>query len=206
MKIICIGRNYADHAKELGNAVPEEPVFFCKPDSAILAKGNPFFIPEWTSDIHYEIELVLRISRLGKSIQPEFAHRYYDAISVGIDFTARDVQEKLKAKGLPWEKAKGFDGSAVVPQEWIPIHEVPRDEHGHILFSLQKNGETVQNGNSADMIFSFDHIVAHVSKFMTLRIGDLIFTGTPKGVGPVSMGDTLEGFLGSQSQFKLNIR
>lgn len=206
MKIVCIGRNYADHAKELGNAVPEEPVFFCKPDSAILPKGHPFFIPEWTADVHYEIELVLRISRLGKSIQPEFAHRYYDAIAVGIDFTARDVQEKLKAKGLPWEKAKGFDGSAVIPQEWIPMEQVPRDDKGNIHFCLQKNGEMAQSGNSADMIFSFDQIIAHVSNYMTLKIGDLIFTGTPKGVGPVHIGDTLEGFLGEQSMFRLNIR
>lgn len=206
MKIICIGRNYADHAKELGNAVPIEPVFFCKPDSALLPKGHPFFIPDWTSEVHYELELVLRVSRLGKNIQPEFAHRYYDAITLGIDFTARDVQDELKKKGLPWEKAKGFDGSAVVPQEFVPIEEVPRDADGNILFHLDKNGQTVQRGNSKDMIFHFDAIIACVSQFMTLKIGDLIFTGTPQGVGPVAIDDVLDAYMGEKHLLKLGIK
>jgi acylpyruvate hydrolase len=203
MKIICIGRNYAEHAKELGNAVPTEPVFFCKPDSAILPKGNPFFIPEWTDDIHYEVELVLRIDRLGKHISKEFASRYYGAVGLGIDFTARDVQEELKKKGLPWEKAKGFDGSAVVSQEFIPVEEL---EKSNMQFSLQKNGDVVQTGNSHDMIFDFDAIITYVSKFMTLKIGDLIFTGTPSGVGKVTAGDELTGFIGERNMFHVKVR
>ncbi len=204
MKIICIGRNYSEHAKELGNAVPTEPVFFCKPDSAILPKGNPFYIPEWTSDIHYEIELVMRIERLGKNIEENFAPRYYSEIGLGIDFTARDVQEELKRKGLPWEKAKGFDGSAVISQDFLPVQEL--GDLSNLEFSLKKNGVVVQNGNSADMIFSFDKIVEHVSKYMTLKIGDYIFTGTPAGVGPVAIGDVLEGFLGSKKMFQVKIK
>jgi acylpyruvate hydrolase len=203
MKIICIGRNYAEHAKELGNTVPTEPVFFCKPDSAILPKGNPFFIPEWTSDVHYEVELVLRIDRLGKHISKEFAPRYYGAVGLGIDFTARDVQEELKKKGLPWEKAKGFDGSAVVSQEFVAVEEL---EKSNIRFSLHKNNETVQSGNSQDMIFDFDAIIAYVSQYMTLKIGDLIFTGTPSGVGRVSAGDELTGFLGERSMFQVKVK
>jgi acylpyruvate hydrolase len=203
MKIICIGRNYAEHAKELGNSVPTEPVFFCKPDSAILPKGNPFFIPDWTSDVHYEVELVLRIDRLGKHISKEFAPRYYGAVGLGIDFTARDVQEELKKKGLPWEKAKGFDGSAVVSQDFVPIEDL---EKSAVRFSLQKNNEVVQSGNSKDMIFDFDAIIAYVSQYMTLKIGDLIFTGTPSGVGKVSAGDELTGFLGEQSMFQVKVK
>lgn len=204
MKIICIGRNYADHAKELGNAVPAEPVFFCKPDSAILPKGNPFFIPDWSSDIHYEAELVLRIQRLGKHIEEKFAPRYYDAVGLGIDFTARDVQEELKKKGLPWEKAKGFDGSAVVPTTFIPAEKLK--DLNSIHFSLKKNNQVVQLGNSADMIFNFDKIIAYVSKYMTLKIGDLIYTGTPAGVGPVAIGDELAGYIGDQEMFRVKIR
>ena len=203
MKIICIGRNYAEHAKELGNSVPTEPVFFCKPDSAILPKGNPFFIPDWTSDVHYEVELVLRIDRLGKHISKEFAPRYYGAVGLGIDFTARDVQEELKKKGLPWEKAKGFDGSAVVSQDFVPIEDL---EKSAVRFSLQKNNEVVQSGNSMDMIFDFDAIIAYVSQYMTLKIGDLIFTGTPSGVGKVSAGDELTGFLGERSMFQVKVK
>jgi len=203
MKIICIGRNYAEHAKELGNAVPAEPVFFCKPDSALLPKGNPFFIPDWTTDIHYEVELVLRIDRLGKHISKDFAPRYYGAIGLGIDFTARDVQEELKKKGLPWEKAKGFDGSAVVSADFIPVEEFKKS---NIHFSLQKNGETVQSGNSSDMIFDFDAIIAYVSQYMTLKIGDLIFTGTPSGVGKVAPGDELTGFLGERQMFQVKVK
>jgi len=203
MKIICIGRNYAEHAKELGNAVPSEPVFFCKPDSAILPKGNPFFIPDWTTDVHYEVELVLRIDRLGKHISKEFAPRYYGAVGLGIDFTARDVQEELKKKGLPWEKAKGFDGSAVISHEFVAVEEL---EKSNIRFSLHKNDELVQSGNSHDMIFDFDAIIAYVSQYMTLKIGDLIFTGTPSGVGKVSSGDELSGFLGERPMFQVKVK
>jgi acylpyruvate hydrolase len=204
MKIICIGRNYREHALELGNATPEEPVFFCKPDSAILLKGHPFFIPEWTNDLHYEVELVYRISRLGKHIAEEFAPRYYTEVGLGIDFTARDVQEELKKKGLPWEKAKSFDGSAVVSEEFIPLHEFSNAKE--ISFSLKKNGVDVQLGNSRDMVFSIDRIIAHVSRYMTLKMGDLIFTGTPSGVGPVMIGDNLEGFLDTKSMFRVRVK
>jgi len=203
MKIICIGRNYAEHAKELGNSVPTEPVFFCKPDSAILPKGNPFFIPDWTSDVHYEVELVLRIDRLGKHISKEFAPRYYGAVGLGIDFTARDIQEELKKKGLPWEKAKGFDGSAVISHDFVAVEEL---EKSNIRFSLHKNDELVQSGNSQDMIFDFDAIIAYVSQYMTLKIGDLIFTGTPSGVGKVSPGDELSGFLGERQMFQVKVK
>ncbi|MFM7813078.1 MAG: fumarylacetoacetate hydrolase family protein [Flavobacteriales bacterium] len=202
MKIICIGRNYADHAKELGNAVPTEPVFFCKPDSAILVKGNPFVIPEWTKSVHYEVELVIRIDRVGKHIQPEFAPRYYSSIGLGIDFTARDVQDELKSKGLPWEKAKGFDGSAVISHEFIPLAEFNQP----ILFSLKKNQEVVQRGSSGDMIHNMDAIIAYVSQYMTLKIGDYIFTGTPSGVGPVTAGDQLEGLIQDRSMFRVSVR
>lgn len=204
MKIICIGRNYADHAKELGNQVPTEPVFFCKPDSAILPRSNPLFIPAFTSDLHYEVELVIKIDRLGKNIEEEFASRYYSSIGLGIDFTARDVQEDLKKKGLPWEKAKAFDGSAVLGKDFIELDQL--NDRTNIRFSLKKNGEVVQNGQSIDMIFNFDKIVAHVSKYMTLKIGDLIYTGTPAGVGPVAINDVLEGFLEEKKMFKVNIK
>jgi 2-keto-4-pentenoate hydratase/2-oxohepta-3-ene-1,7-dioic acid hydratase in catechol pathway len=203
MKIICIGRNYAEHAKELGNAVPTEPVFFCKPDSAILPRSNPLFIPPFTNDLHYEVELIIKIDRLGKNIEEQFANRYYSSIGLGIDFTARDVQEEQKKKGLPWEKAKAFDGSAVVGKDFISLDELDRT---NIRFSLKKNGEVVQNGSSADMIFNFDKIIAHVSQYMTLKIGDLIFTGTPSGVGPVAINDVLEGYLGEKKMFKVNIK
>jgi acylpyruvate hydrolase len=187
MKIICIGRNYADHAKELGNAVPAEPVFFCKPDSAILPRGNPLYIPEWTNDLHYEVELIIRIDRLGKNIGEEFATRYFTEIGLGIDFTARDVQEELKKKSLPWEKAKGFDGSAVISNEFISTSTFA--DLSDIQFSLKKNGTVVQSSTSASMIFSFAKIIEQVSKYMTLKIGDIIFTGTPAGVGPFESGD-----------------
>jgi acylpyruvate hydrolase len=204
MKIICIGRNYGAHAKELGNALPEEPVFFCKPDSAILPKGNPLYIPEWTRDLHYEVELIVRIERLGKNIAEEFADRYYSEIGLGIDFTARDIQEEQKKKSLPWEKAKAFDGSAVVSQDFIALSQF--DSINNISFSLKKNEEVVQQGNSSDMIFNMNKIIAFVSQFMTLKIGDLIYTGTPSGVGPVSIGDTLQGFLGEREMFKVKIK
>jgi 2-keto-4-pentenoate hydratase/2-oxohepta-3-ene-1,7-dioic acid hydratase in catechol pathway len=203
MKIICIGRNYADHAKELGNSIPTEPMFFCKPDSSILPKGNPFFIPEWSHDIHYEVEVVFKIHRLGKYIQPEHAIKYISEIGLGIDFTARDVQEELKKKGFPWEKAKGFDGSAVISEKWIPIQEVNLND---LKFGLKKNGEWVQQGNTKDMIFQIDKLIQHVSQYMTLKIGDIIFSGTPQGVGPVKSGDVLEGYIQETLFFELKIK
>jgi 2-keto-4-pentenoate hydratase/2-oxohepta-3-ene-1,7-dioic acid hydratase in catechol pathway len=204
MKIICIGRNYGEHAKELKNDVPTEPIFFCKPDSAILPKGNPFFIPEWSHDIHYEVELIYRIEKLGKNIDKKYSSRYYSTIGLGIDFTARDIQSDLKAKGLPWEKAKGFDGSAVVSEEFLSLDTF--EDANAISFSLYKNGNLVQSGNSGDMIFSIDHIIEYVSQFMMLKIGDLMYTGTPSGVGPVAAGDELEGRIGDKVMFKTKIR
>jgi len=204
MKIICIGRNYAEHAAELNNVLPVEPMFFCKPDSAILPKGIPFFIPDWTQNVQYEIELVLRINRLGKNISEEFAPGYFDAIGLGIDWTARDVQEELKKKGMPWEKAKSFDGSAVLSDQFIAVEEIGNIHS--IDFVLKKNDELVQKGNSAQMIFSFSKIIAHVSKFMTLKIGDFIFTGTPAGVGPVVTGDILEGEMEGKKMLRVKVK
>ena len=203
MKIICIGRNYTHHAKELGNTVPTEPVFFLKPETAISPKGHPFFIPDFSSNIHYEVELVIKINRLGKHIEEHFAHKYYSEIGLGIDFTARDIQEEVKAKGLPWEKAKGFDGSAVISRTFIPKDEL---ELSNISFSLHKNGESIQQGNSRDMIFNFNKIIAYISQFYTLKIGDLIYTGTPAGVGQVVNGDTLDGFIGDHKLFTVKVR
>ena len=203
MKIICIGRNYADHAKELGNAVPSEPMFFCKPDSAILPKGNPFFIPEWSNEIHYEVEVVFKVNRLGKYIQPEHALKYVSEIGLGIDFTARDLQEELEKKGFPWEKAKGFDGSAVLGEQWISMNDIDLE---NLSFGLKKNGEWVQQGNTKDMIFNIQSLISHVSQYMTLKIGDLIYSGTPQGVGRVDPGDELEGWIGDQCFFKINIK
>ena len=203
MKIICIGRNYVNHAKELGNDIPNEPLFFLKPDTAIQPKGHPFFIPHFSNDIHYEVELVLKINKTGKHIEERFSHKYYDQIGLGIDFTARDIQEECKAKGLPWEKAKGFDGSAQIGRNFIDKAEL---ELNNITFSLEKNGEQVQLGNSKDMIFSFNKIIAHISKFYTLKISDLIYTGTPEGVGAVKSGDTLKGFIGEKEMFKVMVK
>lgn len=193
MKIICIGRNYVAHAKELDNDIPEEPIFFMKPDSSLLRNNDPFYIPDWTGDVHHEIELVIKINRIGKNIEQQFAHRYYDEIGLGIDFTARDVQAQLKAKGLPWEKAKAFDQSAVLSSTFFSKSIFPDDES--ISFSLDINRTTVQEGDSRLMIFGFDELISHVSKYVTLKIGDLIYTGTPSGVGPVKIGDRLEGYL-----------
>ena len=201
MKIICIGRNYAAHAQELGNEIPESPVIFMKPDTAIL-KGNDFYIPEFSNDVHYELEVVLKISKGGKYIQEENAEKYYDEIGLGIDFTARDLQSELKGKGLPWELAKGFDGSAVL-SEFFPKKDF---DLKNLNFSLLKNKEEVQNGNTSLMIFSPEKIIAFVSKFFTLRVGDLIFTGTPKGVGKVSENDELQAFLEDQKVFDLRIQ
>lgn len=202
MKIICIGRNYAEHAKELGNEVPESPVIFMKPDTAILKKGSDFYIPEFSNDVHYELEVVLKISKGGKYIQEENADKYYEEIGLGIDFTARDLQSELKAKGLPWELAKGFDGSAVVSE----FYKKEDFDMKNINFSLKKNKEEVQNGNTSLMIFSPEKIIAFVSQYFTLRVGDLIFTGTPKGVGKVSENDILEAFLEDQKVFDLRIQ
>jgi len=193
MKIICIGRNYAEHAYELNNEIPEEPVFFMKPDSSLLRNNSPFYIPDWTNEVHHEIELVIKINRLGKNIEKRFAHRYYSEIGLGIDFTARDVQRKLKEKGLPWEKAKAFDQAAVISSTFLSVSKVA--ETGSINFKLNVNNKTVQNGDSKLMIFNFDEIITHVSKYVTLKIGDLIFTGTPAGVGAVTIGDRLEGYI-----------
>ncbi|MPT32303.1 MAG: FAA hydrolase family protein [Chryseobacterium sp.] len=202
MKIICIGRNYSEHAKELGNEVPEDPVIFMKPDTAILKKGSDFYIPEFSDDVHYELEVVLKISKGGKYIQKENAGKHYDEIGLGIDFTARDLQSKLKDKGLPWELAKGFDGSAVV-SDFVSKENYDLQD---LNFSLVKNNEQVQNGNTKDMIFSFDDIIAFVSQYFTLRVGDLIFTGTPKGVGKVSENDLLEASLEDKKLFSLKIQ
>lgn len=191
MKIFCIGRNYAEHARELNNPVPQEPVVFMKPPTALLPNDKPFYFPEFTHDVHYEAEIVLRICKNGRHVQPEFAGRYYDHIAFGIDFTARDLQQRCKEKGLPWEIAKGFDGSAPISR-FIPID---RFDHAAIEFELRKNGSTVQRGNTKDMLFSFEDIIVYVSRFFKLQTGDLIYTGTPSGVGPVAIGDRLEGFL-----------
>lgn len=199
MKIICVGRNYVAHAQELNNEVPSEPVLFMKPDSALLRNNDPFYIPDWSNDVHHEVELIIRINRLGKNIEKRFAQRYYSEIGLGIDFTARDIQNTLKDKGLPWEKAKAFDHSAVICSEFTPVDSLP--DRNAIHFSLDKNGTTVQEGNSALMIFSIDDIIAHVSKYFTLKIGDLIYTGTPAGVGQVKIGDRLEGYLEGEKKF-----
>ncbi|TCZ75035.1 fumarylacetoacetate hydrolase family protein [Flaviaesturariibacter aridisoli] len=203
MKIFCIGRNYAEHAKELGNAVPDEPVVFMKPKNALLQPHMPFYYPEFTNELHYECELVLRVCKNGKYIQEQTASRYYDAITTGIDFTARDLQQVLKTKGLPWEKAKSWDNSAVVGA-WVPLADIA--DRLDIAFSFKKNGELVQEGHSNQMIHSFDAIVAHISQYFSVNIGDLIFTGTPAGVGEVVVGDQLEAFLGEKSLLKLEIK
>ncbi len=204
MKIICVGRNYVAHAKELNNEIPDEPVLFLKPDSALLRNNDPFYIPAWSNDLHHEVELIVRINRLGKNIEKKFAHRYYDEIGLGIDFTARDVQNALKDKGLPWEKAKAFDHSAVICPEFISVADLP--DRGAIQFRLDINGKTVQEGNSALMIFPIDDIISHVSKYFTLKIGDLIYTGTPAGVGPVKIGDHLEGYLEGVKKFDFLVK
>ncbi len=203
MKIICIGRNYVDHAKELGNEIPDEPVIFMKPKSALLNGFAPFYYPEFTNELHYECELVLRVSKNGKYVPENYAAGYYDAISVGIDFTARDIQDELKKKGLPWEKAKAFDNSAAVGK-FIEI--TPNFNKNGIKFSFQKNGETVQNGNSNDMLFNFDSIISHISNYFSLNIGDLIFTGTPAGVGECMVGDHLDAYLGKEKLLSLVVK
>lgn len=203
MKIICIGRNYASHIEELKNERPSEPVVFLKPDSAILLKQHPFVIPEFSQDVHHEIELIVKISKVGKYIEPKFAHKYYDEISVGIDFTARDLQAKLKEKGLPWEKAKAFDGSAVIG-EFLPKSQFVSLEN--VTFELKNNNLTVQKGNSNRMLWNIDELVSYVSQFFTLKIGDIIFTGTPEGVAAVKPDDVLEGFLEGQKLFRIQVK
>jgi len=203
MKIICIGRNYSEHAKEMNSPVPEEPVVFMKPDTALLRENAPFFYPEFTKDLHHEVELVVKISKAGKHIGKEFASRYYNEIGLGIDFTARDLQAECKKNGLPWEKAKAFDHSAPIGL-FVNVDEL-KDKNS-IDFHLDVNGTTVQHGNSRDMIFSIDELIAYVSTFVTLRVGDLIYTGTPSGVGPVKIGDQLTGFMEGKEMFRFEIR
>ncbi|HPD53810.1 MAG: fumarylacetoacetate hydrolase family protein [Bacteroidia bacterium] len=203
MKILCIGRNYAEHAAELKNDIPAEPVFFLKPDTALLPPGQAFYLPDFSNDIHHEVELVLRIGKEGKHIQEEFASRYIDGITVGVDFTARDVQQRQKEKGLPWEPAKAFDHSAPVGRI-VPFESFLGNDAIH--FSLTRNGQEVQRGDSSLMLFPFNRILAHLSRYITLRKGDLIFTGTPKGVGAVAAGDTLEAFLEGESLLRFDVK
>lgn len=203
MKIICIGRNYLDHAKELGNKIPTSPLFFLKPDTAIQPKGHPFFIPDFSNNIHFEVELVVKISKNGKNIDEKFAHKYYNEIGIGIDFTARDIQEECKKNGLPWERAKGFDGSAQISNEFINKELLILND---INFSLSLNNSIMQTGNSKNMIFSFDQIISYISKYYTLRVGDLIYTGTPSGVGKVERGDSISCFINSNEMLKVNIK
>jgi 2-keto-4-pentenoate hydratase/2-oxohepta-3-ene-1,7-dioic acid hydratase in catechol pathway len=203
MKIICIGRNYVDHIEELQNERPAEPVVFMKPDSAILLKQHPFVIPEFSDDIHHEIEIIVKINKVGKYIEPKFAAKYYDEISVGIDFTARDLQAKLKAKGLPWEKAKAFDGSAVIG-EFLAKEQFSSLEN--LTFELTNNGESVQLGNTQFMLWKIDELISYVSQYFTLKIGDIIFTGTPAGVAAVKPDDILEGFLEKQKLFRIQVK
>ena len=203
MKIICIGRNYADHAKEMNAAVPQVPMFFMKPDIAVLRPGTPFFYPSFSNDIHYECELVVKIDRVGKNIVERFAHKYYSEIGLGIDFTARDLQEACKKNGHPWEIAKSFEGSAAISKDFIPVEEL---NLANLQFSMTQNDTLVQTGITSDMIFTIDALIAYVSKFMTLKKGDLIYTGTPAGVGPIAIGDVLKGFIGERELFTVLIK
>lgn len=204
MKIICIGRNYIDHAKELNNPVPSEPVFFLKPDTALLRNNAPFFYPAFSKDVHYEVELVIKISKVGRSIGEKFASRYYSEVGLGVDFTARDLQQRCKERGLPWEMAKAFDFSAPLSSAFLPIDNF--ESVSSIPFSLLKNGDVVQQGNSSEMIFSVDRIISYVSQFFTLKIGDLIYTGTPAGVGPVQINDRLQGYIGDTLMFDFDVK
>jgi 2-keto-4-pentenoate hydratase/2-oxohepta-3-ene-1,7-dioic acid hydratase in catechol pathway len=203
MKIICIGRNYIDHAKELNNPIPKEPVFFIKPDTALLPKRNPFVYPSFTKDLHYEVEIVLRINRIGKHIEEKFAHKYYNEIGVGVDFTARDVQQQCKEKGLPWEKAKAFDFSAPT-SDFVPIKNFK--DINQLNFELKVNDELKQKGNTKDMLFNFNQIVAYVSQFVTLKIGDYIYTGTPVGVGPININDKITCFMEGEKMLEFNVK
>jgi len=203
MKILAIGRNYVEHIKELNNERPDEPVIFTKPDTALVRNNQPFYFPDFSNDIHYEVELVLQLCKMGKNINEKFAHTYYDAIGLGIDFTARDLQTKAKDKGLPWALAKGFDGSAPV-SEFLPLSDF--QDINNINFSLNVDGQVKQQGNSSLMLFSFNQIISYISKFITLRSGDLIFTGTPKGVGPIKIGNKLEGYIEDQKLLNVEIK
>ena len=203
MKIFCIGRNYVDHAKELNNPVPSQPLVFMKPVTAILKAGKPFYYPEFSKDIHYELEIVLKVCKNGKHVEEQYANTYFDQVGIGIDFTARDVQKRCKEKGHPWEIAKAFNHSALV-SEFVPKDSLP--DLNSIKFELHKNGESVQQGDSKDLIFPFARLMSHLSKYFTLNVGDYIFTGTPAGVGPVQIGDKLEGFLEGKSMFACEIK
>ena len=203
MKIFCIGRNYSEHAKELQNDVPDEPMVFMKPHTALLLANRPFYYPDFTEDVHHELEIVLRICKNGRSVQEKFAHKYYDAVGLGIDFTARDLQSALKKKGHPWEIAKAFDRSAPLSRF---VEKTALKNPSAIEFHLTKNGETVQQGNTKDLIFSFDVLIAHLSRYFTLNMGDYIFTGTPAGVGPVQIGDVLEGYLEGEKLLRCSIK
>ena len=203
MKLICIGRNYTEHIEELKNEKPEDPVIFLKPDTSILIKKQPFFIPDFSDDVHHEVEVLIRINRIGKYIDKKFARKYYNEIGLGIDFTARDLQSKLKSKGLPWEKAKAFDGAAVVG-DWVDKSNF--DDVNDIEFRLEKNGEVVQKGNTKLMLWKIDEIIEYVSKYFTLKIGDIIFTGTPAGVGSVKAEDQLSGFINNQQFFSIKVK
>ena len=203
MKLICIGRNYAKHIEELENERPEHPVVFLKPDTSILLKRQPFFIPDFSEDVHHEVELLVKIKRVGKHIEKRFAHKYYDEISLGIDFTARDLQSELKAKGLPWEKAKAFDGAAVIGK-WLQKSQF--EDINSLNFSLKRNGDLVQQGNTAQMLWKVDELIEYISKYFTLKIGDVIFTGTPSGVGKVVANDKLEGFIENEQLFSITVK
>ena len=203
MKLICIGRNYTEHIKELENEKPTDPVIFLKPDTAILLKKQPFFIPDFSNDVHHEVEVLVKINKVGKYIDKKFAHKYYNEIGLGIDFTARDVQSQLKEKGLPWEKAKSFDGAAVIGK-WVPKSEFANVNQ--INFSLKKNDLIVQNGNTSLMLWKIDELIEYVSKYFTLKIGDIIFTGTPAGVGKVIANDILKGFIEDKEMFSITVK
>ncbi len=203
MKIFCIGRNYADHAQEMNAPVPEVPMFFMKPDTAILRPGAPFFYPSFTKELHFECEIVVKINRVGKKIAEKFAYKYYDEIGLGIDFTARDLQRQCKEKGHPWEIAKAFEGSAPISKEFISKSSL---DLKNTAFSLTKNGETVQQGNTKDMLFTIDQLISYISGFMTLKKGDLIYTGTPAGVGPTRIGDELKGYIEEREMFSVCIK
>ena len=203
MKIICIGRNYAEHAKEMKSQLPSEPIFFLKPDTSYLKPGNPFFIPSFSNNIHYECEIVVKICKVGKNISEKFAPKYYNEIGLGLDFTARDLQEKCKANGTPWEIAKSFEHSSPISKEFINKSTINLNE---LIFSLHKNDSIVQRGNTKDMIFNINQIISYVSQFMTLKTGDLIYTGTPAGVGKVDIGDNLVGYIGEKQMFEVRIK
>jgi len=204
MRIFAVGRNYVEHIQELNNERPDEPVIFTKPDTALIRNNGPFYYPDFSSDIHHEVELVLRISKEGKNIQEKFASKYYDSIGIGIDFTARDLQQKAKEKGLPWDIAKGFNGSAPLSDTFKPVEEFKNLKN--INFSLQLNGQLKQQGNTSLMLFPFDYVISYLSKFFTLRTGDLIFTGTPKGVGPVKIGDKLSAYIEDEKLLEFEVK